>query len=326
MGRTRPRHVLHPGRRPEFCLPTGRRPLRRALAILCLLYLILIAHQEKARADLTDAASPQRPVAESYRLPITPPLDQGDSNLCWGYAALSMLETNYLVRHPGSRIMLSRGALQRDAIADRFHRRLRGEPGRLTDGGLSVEALALIRRHGLVARGDYHHAVASARVFSALKRKLARRADTATKHALLERELEARLGAKPEVTQLDGRSLTPEQLADAVLGHERWVEFDRSRGGAEGPGPSRDPEARLETRVVYVRLPTMIDLIHRSLARGQAVVAGTDDHAFLVYGADYDEDGRPLSYLIKDSLAPLTRREAAEALHAELNDVTVAVE
>ena len=268
----------------------------------------------------------ERPAAESYRLPITPPLDQGESNLCWGYAALSMLETNYLVRHPGSGIVLSRGALQRDAIADRFHRRIRGEPGRLTDGGLSVEALALIRRNGLVARGDYHHAVASAPVFSALKRTLTSRADLAAKRALLERELEARLGAKPDITHLDGRTLTPEQLADAVLGRARWVEFDRARVGAEGPGPSRDPEARPETRVVYVPLPAMVDLIHRSLARGQAVVAGTDDHAFLVYGADYDEDGKPLAYLIKDSLAPLTRRERAEELHAELNDVTVAVE
>ena len=286
--------------------------------------MILMSDQEKALADLMDS----RPsaIAESYRLPITPPLEQGDSNLCWGYAALSMLETNYLVRHPGSQIMLSRGALQRDAIADRFHRRLRGEPGQLSDGGLAVEALALIRRHGLVARGDYHHAVASAPVFSTLKRKLARRADDMAKRTLLDRELEARLGAKPAATHLDGWALTPEQLAQAVLGNGRWVEFDRSRHGAEGPGPSRDPEARPETRVVYVQLPTMIDLIHRSLARGQAVVAGTDDHAFLVYGADYAEDGRPLSYLIKDSIAPLTRRAEASAFAAELNDVTVAVQ
>jgi hypothetical protein len=272
---------------------------------------------------VTNSVALERAAAESYRLPITPPLDQGQSNLCWGYAALSMLETNYLVRHPGSQIMLSRGALQRDAIADRFHRRLLGEPGRLTDGGLSVEALALIRRHGLVARGDYHHAVASAPVFSALKRKLTRREEFAAKHELLERELEARLGAKPQTTHLDGRALTPEQLAQAVLGDERWIEFDRTRDGAEGSAPSRDPEARPETRVVFVQLPAMIDLIHRSLARGQAVVAGTDDHSFLIYGADYDGDGRPLSYLIKDSLAPLVRREKAKELHAELNDVTV---
>ena len=277
-------------------------------------------------AKLTNSGVLHHEVAERYRLPITRPLDQGDSDLCWGYAALSMLETNYLARHPASRILLSRGALQRDAIADRFHRRIRGERGRLSNGGLAVEALALIRRHGLVARGDYRHAVASDPVFSAIKRKLARRSSPTAKQGLLERELAARLGAKPETTHLDGRTLTPGQLAQEVVGHGQWVEFDRSRDGAEGSGPSRDPDARPETRVVYVKLPTMVDLIHRSLAQGQAVVAGTADHAFLVYGADYDEEGRALAYLVKDSLAPFTRRAEAAQFEAELNDVTVAVE
>ena len=275
---------------------------------------------------MSDSSRSQSQATERYRLPITPPLDQKETDLCWGYAALSMLETNYLVRHPGSGILLSRGALQRDAIADRFHRRLVGERGGLSNGGLAVEALALIRRHGLVARGDYHHAVASDPVFSAIKGKLARRAGRAGKRELVERELEARLGAKPQRTHLDGQALTPGQLAKAVLGEARWVEFDRARDGDEGWGPSRDPDARPETRVLYVKLATMTDLIHRSLAKAQAVVAGTADHAFLIYGADYDRKGRPLSYFIKDSLAPFTRRAAAAALEAELNDVTVALE
>jgi hypothetical protein len=67
----------------------------------------------------------------------------------------------------------------------------------------------------------------------------------------------------------------------------------------------------------------MIGLIHRSLEQGRAVVAGTTDHAFLVYGAEYDRNGSPLSYRIKDSLAPFVYRERADELHASLNDVTV---
>ncbi len=51
---------------------------------------------------------------------------------------------------------------------------------------------------------------------------------------------------------------------------------------------------------MYVKLDRMVDLIQRSLAQGRAVVARTTDHAFLVYGADYDKDGKPLSYRIKD--------------------------
>ena len=53
-------------------------------------------------------------------------------------------------------------------------------------------------------------------------------------------------------------------------------------------------------------------------------MAGSDDHAFLIYGGDYDRDGKPIAYLIKDSLAPLTRRADADEVHRTLNDVTVA--
>lgn len=263
-------------------------------------------------------------VAERYVLPITPPLDQGDSDLCWVYSTLSMLETNYKVRHPRSRIRLSHGAIQRAAIADRFRRRIRGQPVRLEEGGLAVEALALIRKHGLVARGDFHHAAASHPLYASIARKLAGATDPKLKHRVLEQELKKRLGAKPPTTHLDGQAVSPQRLAEAVLGHERWIEFDRSRDGVEGWGPSRDPDARPGTRVVYVKPDRMTDLIHRSLARGKAVVAGTADHAFLIYGADYDKSGKPLSYLIKDSLPPFTRRARAEEFAANLNDVTVA--
>ena len=143
---------------------------------------------------------------------------------------------------------------------------------------------------------------------------------------MLDAEIKSSLGEPPRVTHLDGETMSPDELARAVLGRHQWVEFDRSRDGAEGWGPSRDPDARADTLVMYVKLDRLIDLIHRSLAQGRAVVAGTDDHSFLVYGADYDKDGKPLSYLIKDSLAPFLYRESAEELHGKLNDVTVALE
>ena len=216
--------------------------------------------------------------AESYVLPITPPLDQGDSDLCWVYATLSMLETNYLFRHPGSKISLSRGALQRDSIADRFARLIRGERSPLEDGGLAVEALALIRQGGLVARGDYHHVVDSGPIYASFKRRLARYKSRADKLKALDRELKGRLGREPPITHLDGEVLSPGQLAEAVLGGHGWTEFDRSRDGLRSWGPSDDPDARSDTRVLYVGLDRMIDLIHRSLAQGKAVAAGSADH------------------------------------------------
>ncbi len=310
-------------------LPVTRmRKLKPLLVALSVLGAGLVLEEPRSLALLPfggrlAALTPQS--AEHYTLPITPPLDQGESDLCWVYATLSMLETNYLARHPGSRVEFSRAALQLESIEDRFERLIRGEPGKLEDGGLAVEALALIRQNGLVARADFHDIVDSAPIYSSIREKLSQAADPGEKRKLLESELRSSLGDTPGVTHLDGQPLSPRELASAALGSGKWAEFDLSRDGAEGPGPSHDPDARADTRVVYVTLDRLIDLIHRSLATGRSVVAGTTDHAVLIYGADYDADGQPLSYLIKDSLAPFLYRESAEELHGKLNDVTVAL-
>jgi len=300
--------------------------LRKVVIALACAFVPLAVAPFKTFPSLDAETSPAASLsdaAERYVLPITPPLDQGDSDLCWVYATLSMLETNYMYRHPGSRIALSRGSLQVAAIADRFGRLIDGEPIRLEEGGLAVEVLALIRRNGLLAESDFHDVVDSKPVYASLTQELAETAVTPDKFAVLDDVLADRLGVPPTLTHLDGRPLTPEQLAHAVLGSHEWIEFDLSRDGTEGWGPSHDPDARPETRVMYVKLDRMIGLIHRSLADGRAVVAGSEDHAFLIYGADYASDGEPLSYLIKDSLPPFTYRSNAEDIQRMLNDVTV---
>ena len=266
----------------------------------------------------------EQQVAESYALPITPPLHQGDTGLCWMYATLSMLETNYVTRHPGSQISLSRGAMQVEAVEDRLERLVRGESTRLPEGGLAVEAVALIRKDGMVAQPDFRDIVNSIPIAESIEQDLARIPDRAAKEKALSEELHVKLGVVPEVTHLDGNVVSADQMARAVTDGYEWTEFDLSPDGSETWGPSRDPDARPETRVKYVKLEVLIDLIHRSLARGQAVVWGSPDHALLIYGGDYDKDGKPLSYLIKDSFEPFTYRESADEIHKILHDVTVA--
>ncbi len=263
---------------------------------------------------------------ERYVLPISAPLDQGETGLCWVFATLSMLETNYMSRHPGAHVEFSRAALQRDTIADRFRRLIHGETGEPGDGGLAVEAIALIRENGLVDAGDLHGIVNAGPTIASLKDAVAEDAEPVEKERRVDDELTAALGAKPQTTHLEGRPMSPAALAGVVLDGEAWTEFDLARDGGEAWGPSHDPDARPETRVRYVSLDTLVALIHRSLARAESVVAGTDDHAFLIYGADYDADGEPLAYLIKDSFAPYTYRLEAAVLHRMLNDVTVATD
>ncbi len=307
----------------------GGNERRRTLSLLCLAALVTgvaaVVAGKNEPVPLLEISSADAPdtAAERYALPITAPLDQGDTGLCWVYATLSMLETNTMARHPGAHVEFSRAALERDALADRFHRLIHGESGDAGDGGLAVEALALIRQNGLVVRDDFHDVVDDGPVLTSLRETVAGPAEPEVKDKALDDALTAALGVTPTTTHLEGRLVSPAALADAALAGHAWTEFDLTRDGVEGWGPSHDPDARRDTRVRYVGLATLVDLIHRSLMHGQSVVTGAEDHAFLIYGADYDRRGKPLDYLIKDSLDPFAYRLAADALNEELNDVTV---
>jgi hypothetical protein len=172
-------------------LPASRRNRRRLVFVPFLLLAIsLFVPQKPAIGGLAEDTKLDAGIAaERYALPITPPID--------------MLETNYMVRHPGSKIALSRGALQVDSIADRFRRRIRGEPLSLEDGGLAVEAIALIRQNGLLDQNDFHDVVDSEPVFSSVEAKLAAYENPADKQKALSDELKASLGELPKLTHLD---------------------------------------------------------------------------------------------------------------------------
>ena len=278
-----------------------------------------------ATAVAVPEKSTSPPIAESFKLPISPPLDQGDSDLCWVFATLSMLETNYMAKHAGAKVAFSRGALQRASIADRFQRLIEGTSAHLEDGGVAVDAIALIRAAGLVAAPDFHDYIDPDPLFAALPGRLPA-AGLADKRKALDFALTRALGAAPRETRLDGRRLTAAQSAKAVLGDEQWTEYDVLGGGAAHVGPNTDPDARPGTEAHFVTLPTVIELIHRSLAHGEAIVWGrTDNHALLIFGADYDRDGHPVDYWIKDTFAPYVYRADAAVIHKTLTDVTVAV-
>ena len=181
------------------------------------------------------APAPGAP-AEHYVLSITPPVDQADTGLCWVFATLSMLETNYMQTHPGQTIALSRAALQRDAITDRFHRLIRGESANLGDGGLAVEALQMIRKDGLFEQKDLQGIVESDQLVSSLAQRIADMPEIDEKQKALSAELEQTFGREPDATHLGDAVVTPAELATAMLGGKTWTEFDLARDGVRRLG------------------------------------------------------------------------------------------
>src|SRR5688572_20293400 len=63
---------------------------------------------------------------ESIVLPVSRGFHQLQTQLCWSYAALNTLETNYLVKHPEAQLELSRRAMQYFTYEDRYTRKING--------------------------------------------------------------------------------------------------------------------------------------------------------------------------------------------------------
>ena len=189
----------------------GQELKKIANSLLIAFVVSVSTNVERSFAD-TDTKSGTAPQAqelsESYALPITPPLHQGDTGLCWMFATLSMLETNYRARHPGSQISLSRGAMQVEALEDRLERLVRGKVKPSPEGGLAVEAIALIRKDGMVAQSDFRDILNSEQIAKSIEEDLARIPDRGGKEKTLREELHDKLGVVPEVTRLDDKVLS----------------------------------------------------------------------------------------------------------------------
>ncbi len=134
--------------------------MKIALGLLLLSINVFAAHGDYAEAMRIRALlEPNGPrtaeVAEKLVLPVSRGFDQKATQLCWTYAALSMLETNYLVKNPGSKLELSRRAMQFTTMKDRYTRQIHGTENFISERGVTLDAMTLIREAGLVAFADF---------------------------------------------------------------------------------------------------------------------------------------------------------------------------
>ncbi|MBK7845565.1 MAG: IdeS/Mac family cysteine endopeptidase [Bdellovibrionales bacterium] len=238
-------------------------------------------------------------------LPISRVKMQGHTTLCWVYSTLGTIETNYLLGHPGQSIDLSPSALQLQTWKDRYLRRLDGTEERLIESGAAIDAISLIRTYGLFPEESFARPV---KQWDREPLDPFGYNNNPFTFQSLNALLSQMFGSLPQIIEWQSFSCSPRDFASLILGESTWKAYGVSRNGKSGEGAHWDIDARKGALAIYLPLNEILKLIRKSLEHGHAMVVsfGPTDlneggHAVQVYGAEYDSQGNPVLYHIKDS-------------------------
>lgn len=238
-------------------------------------------------------------------LPISRVKMQGHTALCWVYATLGTIETNYLVRHPGQSIDFSPSALQLQTWTDRYLRRIDGVENRLIESGAAIDAISMIRTHGLYPEASITW---PAKQWDREPLDPLGYNKNPFNFQSLNALLSQMFGSLPQLIEWQSFSGSPQDFASLILGESTWKAYGVSRNRKFGEGAHWDIDARKGALATYLSLNEILKLIRKSLEHGHAMVVsfGSPDlteggHSVQVYGAEYDSQGNPLIYHIKDS-------------------------
>jgi hypothetical protein len=266
----------------------------------------LAAHGDYAEAmrvrALIERAEPVATpmAAETVRLPVSRGFHQLDTQLCWSYATLNALETNWRVKHPDATLELSRRAMQYLTMQDRYVRQITDVEDYISERGVAVDALRLLTDSGLVAFDDYPD-IADAYGSYDIAAAVAAARGEAAKVAALNAGMDRVYGALPEATHIEERPATRAELAATVLDGEAWESYAIARSGDEGYRTHPDPDARSGARSWFMPVERFAPRIRAALESGHAVEITIGGHCVVIYGATYDAAGQPQTYFVKDS-------------------------
>lgn len=271
----------------------------------------LLSVSEADFQKISDAKARTSGVGETIVLPVSRGFTQRGTSLCWAYATLNALETIHLVQDPnGLDIELSRRAMQYYTWEDRYRRSIKGVNTYLREGGVVLDALRLIQSNGIVAFGD-HSDIADAYGQASIS-SLVNEADTTTEKMIaLYEGLDIVYTAPPTSTHIP-RDLTsrdpngayveatPGELAQLVLGNYLWESYTPSETQT-GYHDHPDADARWENQSWYMPRAEFPGRIKQAFQAGFPVLISIRNHSILLYGAEYDDNGDPVVYYIKDS-------------------------
>jgi hypothetical protein len=259
-------------------------------------------------------------------LPVSPGYDQGGSGLCWAFATLNAVETDYLVGNLGTSIALSRAAMQTLNMEDRYLRKIMGIENNVWEGGTPVNAIDIVRRSGLFAFADYHPAPVNEPwrdPFALLT--LGMRPQISEMY----RDLDQVYGALPAQTHgVDGAVAAPTEVAKKVLADSVWTAYGAPWSGtAPGWSTHYDPDARSGTLAKFVTESQFGALVYLSLQAGHALTIDWGGHEEELYGAAFDATDTPTLFYIKGSYGPnYTYQADATALKRMVGLTTLTID
>lgn len=270
---------------------------------------------------------------EKYVLPVSPGYDQGGSGICWVYATLNAVESNYLVRNPQRAPALSRAVMQYFNMEDRFLRQiLLGEYYVDNEGGTPVNAISIMRNSGVYWLTDYRDYPLTTNWTNPFP--LSHDGSISARIQQMYKGLASVYGVPPTNTHtLDGNyEIPPRRLADEFLGDETWRAYappwdELVTETPTGWGVHPDPDARKGTLAYYLSTEAeFISIIHSALKSGHALTVAWQGHEEEIYGAEFDGAGKVTVLYFKGSYGPdFTYNTTADVLHRMVAVSTVSV-
>lgn len=214
---------------------------------------------------------------DSLRLKTTPVKSQGNSDLCWIFAVLSMLETDHLMQ--GDSVNLSVAYLARMHILDEARAYYLSRCTRpITTRGMMPMTLSIIERHGAEPWQSFH--TRGNLNFRVMMRKLARNVETQVAHRAtlgnveksVSELLDNDMGFMPRFVFMLGAEYTPMEFGHSVYmkgQYECLTSFTHhpyyTRFALEVPDNS------MNSLFLNVPIDTLMSRIDAALCRGNAV-------------------------------------------------------
>lgn len=242
----------------------------------------------------------QKQSSEKIILPVSRPFHQGNTALCWAFATLNTIETNYLFKTQGTgkKLELNRAAMQYYNWEDRYLRKIAQGEDYLYEGGTTVDGIKILREKGMIALGDYSSSPKNTPVRNPFV--IASGTIEAQIQSLYQ-QLNKTYGEPPSVSHFEGEIYSTTEIADLVLEKQNWVAYAPSLNGKLGYQDHFDKDARKETLSYYLPKEQFLSNIRVALKRGTALAISICGHDIMLYGAEFNAQGKAVLYYVKDN-------------------------